>query len=117
MKHLVLSAVALSFFALPAIAADSASYNVAGTNLDGSKYSGTATITLTSDSTCTIEWVTGGSSSSGICMKYENAFAAGYTIGKDVGLVVYEILSDGSLHGMWTIAGANGSGTEVLTPQ
>lgn len=50
-------------------------YTVAGTNFDGSKYGGEATITLTSDTTCTIHWETGGSSSDGICMRNDNAFS------------------------------------------
>ena len=96
-------------------------YTVEGTNLDGSTYGGTAKITLTSETTCAIEWKTGDSgraTSSGICMLYEDSFAAGYVMdGKSVGLVVYKVQSDGSLDGAWTITGENGSGTETLTPQ
>ncbi|MFB9950481.1 hypothetical protein ACFFP0_16605 [Rhizobium puerariae] len=95
-------------------------YDVEGTNLDGSKYGGTATITLTSETTCVIEWKTGNSkkaTSSGICMLYDNAFSAAYVMGKAVGLVVYEVKDDGSLEGAWTISGQDGSGTETLTPQ
>ena len=92
-------------------------YDVEGTNLDGSAYKGTATINLTSETTCSIEWHTGSTTSSGICMLYDNAFAAGYVLGDAVGLVVYQVKSDGSLEGAWTISGKDGSGTEVLTPQ
>ena len=92
-------------------------YDVEGTNLDGSSYSGTATISLTSETTCSIEWSTGSTTSTGICMLYDNAFAAAYVLGDAVGLIVYEVKSDGSLEGAWTISGKNGSGTEVLTPQ
>lgn len=116
MKRLVVTALMLVMTA-PVLAQSTASYNVQGTNLDGSSYGGTATITLTSDTTCVIEWQTGGSTSSGICMKYQNAFAAGYVLGDDIGLVIYEIMGDGSLRGQWTIAGSNGVGAEILTPQ
>lgn len=92
-------------------------YTVEGTNLDGSSYGGTATISLTSETTCSIEWHTGETTSNGICMLYDSAFAAGYVLDDAVGLVVYEVKSDGSLHGAWTISGQDGSGTEVLTPQ
>jgi hypothetical protein len=92
-------------------------YTVEGTNLDGSAYSGTAEITLTSETTCSIEWNTGSTTSSGICMLYDNAFAAGYVLDDAVGLTVYEVKSDGSLEGAWTISGKDGSGTEKLTPQ
>jgi hypothetical protein len=92
-------------------------YTVQGTNLDGSAYKGTATIKLTSETTCSITWKTGDTSSNGICMLYEDSFAAGYVLGKAVGLVVYKVSSDGSLEGAWTISGQDGSGTETLTPQ
>ncbi len=92
-------------------------YNVEGTNLDGSAYEGTATIELTSETTCSIEWSTGSTTSNGICMLYGDAFAAGYVLGDAVGLIVYHVKGDGSLEGAWTISGKDGSGTEILTPQ
>ena len=92
-------------------------YNVEGTNLDGSAYKGTAKISLTSETTCAIEWKTGSTTSDGICMLYGDSFAAGYVLGKAVGLVVYKVNDDGSLEGAWTISGKDGSGTENLTPQ
>lgn len=96
-------------------------YTVDGTNLDGSAYKGTATIKLTSETTCSIAWKTGSAksaTSNGICMLYGDAFAAGYVMsGGAVGLVVYTVNDDGSLEGAWTISGQNGSGTETLTPQ
>lgn len=102
--------------ALPASAqtVEAGTYDVRGTNLDGSKYQGTARIKLSSETTCTIEWKTGDTSSSGICMLYDNAFAASYILGKDVGLVIYEVKGDGVLDGVWTISGEDGSGTETL---
>jgi hypothetical protein len=117
MRKLVLSLAVLGLAAAPAAAQSiGGTYAVAGTNFDGSSYGGEATITLTSEATCTIHWETGGSSSDGICMRNDDAFSAGYVMGKAVGLVVYKIQDDGSLHGLWTIAGKEGSGTEMLTP-
>lgn len=92
------------------------SYTVAGTNFNGSPYEGTAEITLTSETTCVIEWVTGGTTSQGICMRNDDSFAAAYVLGDKAGLVVYKVLEDGSLDGVWTIAAQEGNGTEVLTP-
>ncbi|WP_117190873.1 hypothetical protein [Rhizobium terrae] len=96
-------------------------YTVEGTNFDGSPYKGTAKITLTSETTCAIEWTTGTAkkpTSTGICMLYGNSFAAGYVMGKDAfGLIVYTVNDDGTLEGAWTISGQNGSGTETLTPR
>lgn len=91
-------------------------YSVAGTNVDGSSYGGEVMISLTSDTTCQIEWITGATSSFGICMRYDNAFAVGYQQGDAVGLGIYLVMEDGSLNGTWTVAGKEGSGSEILTP-
>lgn len=91
-------------------------YKVEGTNINGTTYDGEAVITLTSETTCEIEWVTGPTTSIGICMRNDDSFAAGYKIGDDVGLVIYKVGENGVLSGLWTIAGNGGNGTEVLTP-
>jgi hypothetical protein len=49
-------------------------------------------------------------------VRNDDAFSAGYVMGKAVNLVVYKVQEDGSLHGLWTIAGKEGNGTEMLTP-
>ena len=54
-------------------------------------------ITLTSETTCAIHWVTGGSTSDGICSRNGDAFAAAYVLGDAFGLVVYKVLEDGTL--------------------
>ena len=123
MKRTMLAAVLLgAAFIAPAQAQTvrAGTYTVDGTNLDGSSYGGTATIKLTSETTCSIVWKTGSgkkATSTGICMLYENAFAAGYVLDGEVGLVVYEVRNDGVLEGAWTVSGQDGSGTETLTPR
>jgi hypothetical protein len=123
MKRLLFTALMGIGFVAPAQAqtVHAGVYKVEGTNLDGSAYDGTAEITLTSKTTCGIEWKTGSATkatSTGICMLYGDSFAAGYIMGgKSVGLVVYKVNGDGSLDGAWTITGEDGSGTETLTPQ
>ncbi|MDR3375297.1 MAG: hypothetical protein P4L98_16340 [Ancalomicrobiaceae bacterium] len=92
-------------------------YKVKGTNFDGSAYSGTATITPASNSTCRIVWKTGGTTSTGFCMRNDDSLAAAYKLGAAVGLVIYHIEDDGTLDGVWTIADKAGAGTEVLTPR
>lgn len=92
-------------------------YRVSGTNFDGSPYGGTAQVVITSDTSCAISWVNGSTTSSGICMRSGNVFAAGYQLGDRVGMVIYRIQPDGSLDGLWTISGMDGAGTEVLTPE
>lgn len=110
--------VAAALAAVPASAQDIGGfYEVSGTNFDGSRYSGEAQIRALSETTCSIAWKTGGQTSEGICMRDGNAFAASYRLGDAIGLVIYRILPDGSLGGTWTIAGQEGSGTEVLTPR
>jgi hypothetical protein len=90
-------------------------YTASGTNLDGSPYHGTATITRSSNSTCHIHWDV-GSTSDGICMLANKSFAAAYQMQGLVGLIVYELRDDGTLDGVWTIADKSGAGTETLTP-
>jgi hypothetical protein len=90
-------------------------YRVEGTNANGSAYGGTAEIIITSPNTCRIVWEV-GSTSSGICMRNSNAVAAAYELSGVVGLIIYELMADGSMEGIWTIADQEGVGTEVLTP-
>jgi hypothetical protein len=91
-------------------------YTVEGTNFDGSPYTGTAEVTLTSSTTCVIHWATGGTTSDGICSRNGDAFAAAYKLGDAIGLVVYKVMENGTLEGIWTIAGKEGNGTEKLIP-
>lgn len=116
MKTIFAAALLAAGLVMPAYAqsVEAGTYEVRGTNLDGSKYEGTARIKLTSETTCSIEWKTGDTSSRGICMLYDNAFAASYKLGDSVGLVIYEVKGNGVLEGVWTISGEDGSGTETL---
>jgi hypothetical protein len=117
MKKIIASALfALSMIAPAAAQSIGGSYTSAGTNLDGSPYTGTVEITLTSETTCTIHWVTGSTESDGICSRNGDAFAAAYILQDAVGLIVYKVGEDGTLDGLWTIAAKEGNGTEVLTP-
>ena len=116
LKFLIPAAVA-ALSVMPAAAQSIGGvYTVAGTNFDGTPYTGEAEITLTSETTCTIEWITGSTTSQGICMRNNNAFSAAYVLGDAIGLVIYLVQDDGSMQGLWTIAGKEGNGTENLTP-
>ncbi len=116
MKRFATYAVIAAFSSLPTMAKDSYKYSVAGTNLDGSSYSGTAIVTIESETTCSIRWQTGSTTSVGICMRSGDSYAAAYQLGGKVGLVIYKAEGGGSLKGIWTVTGLNGVGTEVLTP-
>jgi hypothetical protein len=116
-KTIAVTGAFVAGFAASALAADvGGKYDVRGVNPDGSKYRGTARITITSNTTCSIVWDV-GQESSGICMRNGIALAAGYVLGDKVGLVIYEIRDDGTLDGIWTIADEDGSGTELLIPE
>ena len=116
MKTLVATVALLLTSTIASAQTVGGNYTVSGTNLNGSRYAGDATITLSSDYTCNIVWKTGSSTSSGICMRDGNALAAGYELNGKVGLVIYMIQGDGTLDGTWTIDGVNAFGTEILTP-
>jgi hypothetical protein len=119
MKKIIVSALLLAVLSIPATAEQTSiggRYHVEGTNLNGATYNGEAQITLTSDTTCEIEWVTGSTTSVGICMRNDDSFSAGYRLGEVIGLVIYKVQDDGSMTGLWTIAGNGGAGTETLTP-
>jgi len=91
-------------------------YTVQGTNFDGSKYSGEADITVSSNTTCRIVWKTGETTSKGICMRVNDVLVAAYGLNGEIGLVAYRILDNGVLDGVWTMADKDGAGTDVLTP-
>jgi hypothetical protein len=118
MRTFLVAFAAAALLASPALAEHvGGKYRVKGTNFDGSPYNGTATIAPSSNSTCRIEWHTGGTTSVGFCMLAGNSLAAAYKLNDSVGLVLYELQDDGSLKGIWTIADKSGAGTEVLTPE
>lgn len=118
MRHIIFAAALALASAGAATAQDvGGSYSVEGTNIDGSPYTGTAEITILSETTCAIEWTTGPSTSTGVCMRNGNAFSAAYMLGDSLGLLIYMIMDDGSMDGIWTITGQDGVGSEVLTPE
>jgi hypothetical protein len=90
-------------------------YAVSGTNPDGSTYTGTVNITLNGQA-CQISWSVGSTPATGNCLLFGNAFASYYRLNGQLGLVVYQLRSDGSLSGNWEMDAQSGVGTETLTP-
>jgi hypothetical protein len=90
-------------------------YEASGSNPDGSKYTGTANVTVISDTTYTIVWNIGGSTYKGFGMRLNDSLAATYTIDGEPGLVIYKVDGDG-LTGAWAVRGHDGVGTEHLRP-
>jgi hypothetical protein len=112
--------VALSMFAFATAASAETltlapKYDCTGTSPDGSKYHGTVTIKILSDTTFAIKWVIGDTVYNGYGMRRNDAIAATYTSDGEPGLAIYKVDADG-LDGLWTIKGQAGNGTEHLTP-
>ncbi|HEY1748578.1 MAG TPA: hypothetical protein VGG11_17670 [Xanthobacteraceae bacterium] len=124
MRSALLSLAFVATLLLPAVDAASAAdsmtlasrYDVAGTNPNGSAYSGTATVKVISDTTFTIKWDIAGSVYEGFGMRLNDTLSATYTIDGEPGLVMYKVDGTG-IKGLWAIRGHNGSGTEKLTPR
>jgi len=116
MRRIGIALLAVSVSGAAAAQSVSGVYSVEGRNFDGSRYRGTAEISVTSKNTCRIRWSV-GSQSEGICMRNGAVLAASYGQGSTAGLVIYNIRPDGRLEGLWTMADRDGVGTETLTPQ
>lgn len=91
-------------------------YDAVGTNPDGSKYTGTATINIISNATYTIQWTIHGDTYKGFGMRMNDALSATYTIDGEPGLIIYKVDDNGVLDGLWAVRGKDGAGTERLTP-
>jgi hypothetical protein len=92
-------------------------YDEVGTNADGSKYTGTATVEVISDTTFNIKWRIGSAVYNGFGMRRGDALAATYTVNGQPGLIMYTVGDGGVLVGNWSIRGENGNGTDRLTPR
>ena len=113
-------AVALLGLATPAAAETlklASTYDEVGTNADGSKYTGTATVQIISDTTFAIQWKIGSTTYSGFGMRRDDNIAATYTVNGQPGLIVYKVGENGVLNGLWAIRGQNCNGTDRLTPR
>ncbi|MEX6507153.1 hypothetical protein [Jiella sp. M17.18] len=91
-------------------------YHVAGKTVEGRDYAGTARIETRSTTDCRIRWNT-GRVSQGVCRMNDGKFVA--TLKDRSGqpeVVTYDVMSDGRLNGVVTVADKKGSGREVLTP-
>jgi len=118
MRHLTLAAGFLLCTSVQATAFSlDGTYSVEGVTLDGQRYDGQAIIKMGKGGECSIRWNTGGQVSEGFCMAHNKTFSAAYKLGDAIGLVVYDINSNGSLSGTWTITGNPMTGSETLTPQ
>jgi hypothetical protein len=115
MRSLVVVA-ALLWSVATAFAADpSGTYDVQGTSPDGSKYSGTVTITETGQ-TFKMVWKIGSDTYTGTAIGNKDFLAVSYTSGSDTGLALYGA-EGGNWKGIWTYAGGTKMGSELLNRQ
>jgi hypothetical protein len=114
--RLFIAAAMLVWSVATAVAADpSGTYDVQGTSPDGSKYSGTATITQTGQ-TFKMIWMIGSDKYTGTAIGDKDFLAVSYTSGNESGLVLYGA-DGGNWKGIWTYAGGTKIGSEILRRQ
>jgi opacity protein-like surface antigen len=116
MKALLLVSVVFALTLANAASADVAgTYTGGGTNPGGAgSYDCDVVITKTGD-VYSVQWYFGGALGyDGAGIMKNGLFCVGFASQDGYGVVVYEIGTDGSLSGVWTMAGADELGTETL---
>ena len=116
MRRLVL-ALALMLFATPALAQRDGIYEVSGTNLDGTAYTGLAQIRAVGINSFSIVWRIGNTIIEGAGMASGRTVAVSYGQAQRPGMGIYLLNPDGSMDGEWTIVGAPAIGRERLVPR
>ena len=116
MRRLVL-ALALMLFATPALAQRDGIYEVSGTNLDGTSYTGLAQIRAVGINSFSIVWRIGNTIIEGAGIASGRTVAVSYGQAQRPGMGIYQLNPDGSMDGEWTIVGAPAIGRERLVPR
>ena len=119
MKRIAMAALAAAGLALSAPAAQAQRnglYNVAGTNPDGSPYTGQMIVQQVGLASWRVAWQIGENRFEGYGMSAGPAFSVGFTLGEAPGIAIYQVSPDGSMTGQWTLIGSSAIGTENLTP-
>lgn len=89
----------------------SGSYNVNGTNQDGSEYFGSATIENAGGNSYRITWQIADQFIEGV-----GTYSGGvYTVDDGTFINTYNASCNGTLDGVWSQRGVDGQGTEILT--
>ena len=93
----------------------SGNYLVKGTLANGMRYSVSAEIVMTSETTCDINWSDG---SKGVCMLDGKTLSIGSAVRGKPQLGVYQVAPDGSIEGVFidNFHGGKGINREKLTP-
>lgn len=103
--------------AAPAQAQRNGTYDVNGTNPDGTAYTGTMTIQQVGLASWRVRWQIGQAQIDGYGMSVGTVFSVGFALSERPGLSIYEVAPDGSLSGQWTLVGSSAIGSENLTPR
>jgi hypothetical protein len=116
MRRLIL-ALCFLLLAAPAMAQRDGLYDVSGTNLDGTEYTGVAQIRSLGLTSFNILWRINDQIVEGVGMAYGRSIAVAYGLSQRPGMGIYTLNPDGSLEGEWTIIGAPATGRERLVPR
>ena len=109
-------AAALLWSVATAFAADPVgSYDVQGTNPDGSKYRGTVTVSQTGQ-TYRVIWQIGNQRYNGTAIGDKDFLAISYRSGNESGLALYGAEGD-DWKGIWTYSGGTTIGAELWSRQ
>jgi len=103
--------------AAPAQAQRNGTYEVAGTNPDGSSYSGNILIQQVGLASWRVRWTIGQAQIEGYGMSVGRVFSIGFVLGERPGMSIYEVAPDGGMSGQWTLVGSSAIGSENLTPR
>ncbi len=116
MRRLLL-ACAFLLVAAPAMAQRDGIYEVTGTNLDGTAYTGLAQIRAAGVNSFIILWRIGDQLVEGVGMASGRTVSVAYGLAQRPGIGIYTLNPDGSMEGEWTVVGAPTTGRERLVPR
>jgi hypothetical protein len=116
-RRLSLALPLLAGIALPAAAQQSGLYDVTGTNLDGTSYTGVAQVQQVGLASFTILWRIGNQAVEGVGFASGRTIAVAYGLSRRPGIGIYTLNPDGSMEGEWTIIGAPANARERLVPR
>jgi hypothetical protein len=117
MKRLALILTLLLGLATPAAAQQSGVYDVTGTALDGSEYTGTLTLQQIGVASFQIAWAISGETIEGVGVVSGLVFSTAFAVAGTPGMAIYEIRPGGVLEGQWTLLGAFTMGRETARPR
>ncbi|WP_209443291.1 hypothetical protein [Falsiroseomonas frigidaquae] len=103
--------------AAPAQAQQAGLYDVTGTNLDGTAYTGLAQIRTVGLASFAIRWRIGNQTVEGVGFASGRTVAVAYGLTQRPGIGIYTLNADGSMDGEWTIIGAPANARERLVPR